>query len=75
MSGLFSTPKVPGPDPELKAAQERQTAMLEAEEKDKKLKIAAMLKSKQYGGKRPLLSPLRKNAEMGITEKQTTLGV
>lgn len=75
MSGLIKTPKPPAPDPELKAAQDRQAAMLEAEEKEKKLKLAAMLKAKQYGSKRPLLSPLRKNAEMGITEEQTTLGV
>jgi hypothetical protein len=74
LSSLIKTPTPPAPDPELVAAQERQAAMLEAEEKQKKMKLAAMMKSKQYGAKRPLLSTLRKTPETGIEDSQTTLG-
>jgi hypothetical protein len=74
LSSLIKTPKPPAPDPELVAAQERQAAMLEAEEKQKKIKLAAMLKAKTYGAKRPLLSPLRVTPETGIEPQQTTLG-
>ena len=71
MSGLFSTPKAPAPDPELKAAQARQEAMLEQQDKEKRMQIAARQRARRVGGQRMLLSKTREDAEQGI---QTTLG-
>ncbi len=71
MSGLFSTPSAPGPDPELKAAQERQEKMLDDQEKQKRLQIAARQRARRVGGQRMLLSKTREDAEQGIQE---TLG-
>lgn len=71
MSGLFSTPKAPAPDPELKEAQERQEAMLEQQEKEKRMQIAARQRARRVGGQRMLLSKTREDAEQGI---KTTLG-
>ena len=71
MSGLFSTPSAPGPDPELKAAQERQEKMLDDQDKQKRLQIAARQRARRVGGQRMLLSKTREDAEQGIQE---TLG-
>lgn len=71
MSGLFSTPSAPAPDPELKAAQARQEATLEQQEREKRLQIAARQRARRVGGQRMLLSKTREDAEQGI---QTTLG-
>lgn len=71
MSGLFKTPSAPAPDPELKEAQERQEAMLEQQEKEKRMQIAARQRARRVGGQRMLLSKTREDAEQGI---QTTLG-
>jgi len=71
MGSLFSTPKPPAPDPELEASQKRQEARLEAEERQKKLQIAARQRARRTGGQRMLLSPVRADAEKGIQE---TLG-
>lgn len=71
MGSLFKSPKPPAPDPELKAAQEKQEAMLEQQEKEKKMQIAAKTKAQKYGGYRLLLSKERPLAETGI---KTTLG-
>jgi len=71
LSGLFSTPSAPGPDPELKAAQERQEKMLDDQEKQKRLQIAARQRARRVGGQRMLLSKTREDAEQGIQE---TLG-
>ena len=71
MGSLFKTPSAPAPDPELKVAQERQEAWLEAEERQKKLQIAARQRARRTGGQRLLLSPVRADAEKGIQE---TLG-
>lgn len=71
MGSLFSTPKQPGPDPELEASQKRQEARLEAEEREKRLKISARQRARRTGGQRLLLSPVRADAEKGIQE---TLG-
>ena len=71
MGSLFSTPKPPAPDPELQAAQERQQARLEAEERQKRLQISARQRARRTGGQRLLLSPVRADAEKGIQE---TLG-
>ena len=71
MSGLFSTPSAPKPDPELKEAQERQEKMLDDQDKQKRMQIAARQRARRIGGQRVLLSKTRENAEQGITE---TLG-
>lgn len=71
MSGLFKTPKPPAPDPELKEAQERQEKMLDDQEKQKRMQIAARQRARRIGGQRMLLSKTREDAEQGITE---TLG-
>ena len=71
MSGLFKTPSAPGPDPELKAAQARQEEALAAEDRKKRLQIAARMNARKVGGQRVLLSKTREDAEQGIQE---TLG-
>lgn len=71
MSGLFSTPSAPRPDPELKAAQDRQEKMLDDQEKQKRMQIAARQRARRVGGQRMLLSKTREDAEQGIQE---TLG-
>lgn len=71
MSAIFKTPSAPAPDPELKEAQARQEAMLEAQDREKRLQIAARQRARRIGGQRMLLSKTREDAEQGI---QTTLG-
>jgi len=71
MSGMFSTPKPPPPDPELEAAQKRQEARIEADERQQKAQIAARRRARQVGGMRMLLSPEREDARMGV---RSTLG-
>ena len=71
MGGIISTPKAPPPDPELKAAQERQTERLDAAEAQKMAAIAARRAARRVGGKRMLLSGERQDAEAGV---QSTLG-
>ena len=61
----------PAPDPELKKAQERQEAMIDTQEKEKRMQIAARQRARRIGGQRMLLSKTREDAEQGI---QTTLG-
>jgi CRISPR/Cas system-associated endonuclease Cas1 len=72
VSGLFSTPSAPKPDPELVAAQKRQEEALAAEDRKKRLQIAARMNARKIGGQRMLLSKTREDAEQGIQE---TLGV
>ena len=67
----MQSPKAPPPDPELKAAQERQTERLDAAEAQKMAAIAARRAARRVGGKRMLLSGERQDAETGV---QTTLG-
>lgn len=69
MGGLFSSPKTPAPDPELAAAQARQEARLNEEERSKKEAIAARQRARQIGGQRMLLSSDRPDAQMGIETK------
>jgi hypothetical protein len=72
MSGLFGgSPKPQQPDPELVAAQERQEQKVEAEDRDRRMKLAAQRRARYTGGRRMLLSKTREDAEKGITE---TLG-
>ena len=72
MSGLFGGgSKVSEPDPELVAAQKRQEQQVEAEARDKRMKLAAQRRARYVGGQRVLLSKTRQDAEQGITE---TLG-
>jgi len=71
MGGLMNTPSMPGPDPELKAEQDKQEAQLEQQERTKMAQIAARRRARQIGGRRLLLSSTRENAEKGIQE---TLG-
>ena len=66
MTGIFGGPKMPGPDPELKAAQDRQQARLDEEERQKKAAIAARQKARQIGGQRMLLSAERESPQMGV---------
>ena len=72
MGSLFGKPKAPAPDPELKAAQERQQQRLDAQEQQKMAAIAARKQARMVGGKRMLLSSDRPDAELGISK--TTLG-
>lgn len=67
MSGIFSTPKPPPPDPELEAAQKRQEARIEADERQQKAQIAARRRARQVGGMRMLLSEERENARTGLS--------
>lgn len=71
MGALVSTPSMPGPDPKLKAEQDKQEAMLDQQERQKMAQIAARRRARQIGGKRMLLSSTREDAEKGIQE---TLG-
>lgn len=67
MSGIFSTPKPPPPDPELEAAQKRQEARIEADERQQKAQLAARRRARQVGGMRMLLSEERENARTGLS--------
>ena len=67
----MQSPKPPPPDPELKAAQERQQQRLDAQEAQKMAAIVARRMARRIGGKRMLLSGERQDAEAGV---QTTLG-
>lgn len=71
MGGLIKTPSMPGPDPELKAEQDKQEAQLDQQERQKMAQIAARRRARQIGGRRLLLSSTREDAEKGIQE---TLG-
>lgn len=64
-------PRAPAPDPELKAAQERQEARLEAQEEQKMRQISARQRARRVGGQRMLLSMERDVPQTGI---KTTLG-
>lgn len=68
---FLKTPKPPAPDPELKAAQERQEARLDAEEEQKMRAIASRQRARRVGGQRLLLSMERDTPEGGV---QDTLG-
>jgi len=67
MSGIFSTPKPPPPDPELEAAQKRQEARIEADERQQKAQLAARRRARQVGGMRMLLSEERENSRTGLS--------
>lgn len=64
-------PRAPAPDPELKAAQERQEARLEEQEQQKMRQISARQRARRVGGQRMLLSMEREVPQTGI---KTTLG-
>lgn len=66
MGALFKTPKAPAPDPELKAAQERQEERLEAQEREKMAAISARQRARRIGGQRLLLSSERDVPQLGI---------
>lgn len=68
---FLKTPKPPAPDPELKAAQDRQEARLEAQEEQKMRQISARQRARRVGGQRMLLSMERETPQTGI---QDTLG-
>lgn len=68
---FLKTPKPPAPDPELKAAQERQEARLDAQEEQKMRQIASRQRARRVGGQRLLLSMERDTPEGGV---QDTLG-
>jgi hypothetical protein len=68
---FLKTPKPPAPDPELKAAQERQEARLEDQEEQKMRQISARQRARRVGGQRMLLSMERDVPQTGI---KTTLG-
>jgi len=68
---FLRAPKPPAPDPELKAAQERQEARLEAQEEQKMRAIASRQRARRVGGQRMLLSMERETPQTGI---QDTLG-
>jgi hypothetical protein len=68
---FLKTPKPPAPDPELKAAQERQEARLDAQEEQKMRQIASRQRARRVGGQRMLLSMERETPQTGI---QDTLG-
>ena len=67
-----SPPSMPKPDPALVAAQKKQEDRLEAQERDEMSAIAARQRARGRGGYRTLLSPLRSDAEKGVTKE--TLG-
>lgn len=68
---FLKTPKPPAPDPELKAAQERQEARLDAQEEQKMRQIASQQRARRVGGQRLLLSMDRDTPQTGV---QDTLG-
>lgn len=68
---FLKTPKPPAPDPELKAAQERQETRLDAQEEQKMRQIASRQRARRVGGQRMLLSMERETPQTGI---QDTLG-
>ena len=72
MGMLFKTPKPPAPDPELKAAQDRQEERLEAQEAQKMRAISARRRARRTGGMRLLLSTERDVPQTGVKK---TLGV
>lgn len=68
---FLKTPKPPAPDPELKAAQDRQEARLDAQEEQKMRQIASQQRARRVGGQRLLLSMDRDTPQTGV---QDTLG-
>lgn len=72
MGMLFKTPKPPAPDPELKAAQDRQEERLEEQEAQKMRAISARRRARRTGGMRLLLSTERDVPQTGVKK---TLGV
>ena len=74
MGSLFGgSPRMPQPDPEIKEAQDRQAAQLEADEIAKRKALAARQRASRRGGMRMLLSTEREDAQTGI-DGQETLG-
>jgi hypothetical protein len=63
-------PSMPKPDPELAAAQKAQEQRLEAQERDEMMQISARQRARTRGGYRALLSPLRADAEKGVTKEK-----
>lgn len=55
MSSLFKI-KTPPPDPKIKEMQDKQEAMLEQQEVEKRKQIAARQRARRTGGQRMLLS-------------------
>lgn len=62
-------PRAPAPDPELKAAQERQEARLEEQEQQKMRQISARQRARRVGGQRMLLSMEREVPQTGVQSK------
>ena len=69
MGGLFSSPKVPGEDPEAKKARLRAERRAETAERESAAQARAKVKSMRTGGMRLLFSPARQEGET-----QTKLG-
>jgi hypothetical protein len=82
MGAILSKPKMPAPEPisqDVMDEQQRQKdelaaekARTEQERLDEMQGLQKRKRSQRYGGRRTLLSPLRKDAETGV--KKTTLG-
>lgn len=67
MSGLFSSPKTPKPDPKIAETQAKQEARVTEQEATKQRQIAASSRARRTGGMRLLFSQERENPALGIT--------
>ena len=82
MTGIFSSPMPPKPDPRIAESQKRQEAILEKQEartlereKAESRKLSARKRARRTGGMRLLLAGDRDNAMTGIDDElKTTLG-
>jgi hypothetical protein len=66
MSGLFSSPSPPPPDPKIAETQEKQEKRVAEQEATKQRQIAASSRARRTGGMRLLFSQERENPALGI---------
>ena len=68
MSGIFSTPKMPGESEEAKKARERAEKRAEASEKREAAGVAGRVAARRTGGLRMLFSPTRQEGQAPKTK-------
>lgn len=66
MSGMFSSPSPPPPDPKIAETQAKQEKRIEEQEATKQKQIAASSRARRTGGMRLLFSQERENPALGI---------